>query len=452
MIRAVVVLLLVALTPVTGARAAPPCEPRACLTQAVELLRSEAGTPLPEVRKKVEAPLATACGADLGQGCYLLGSLLRDGVGVTQDLPRARATLVKGCDAKDANACRILGYMIAKGEGGPVDIPGAIVPFLDACHLAHRGVPGQGPDMKQVDTLCGELHIALSNLDPHDPLHLAAAPALRALAKGAKIGHVPAASRSELRMYAAYVACATGDQEACLDLADEVTNDIVGATAWGSPRRWPWFEEPSVVQLYATACEQGLVRGCRRWGDALSERHRSDPNHAASADAWERACAAEDATACTALGNWHADCDPTRPVVAGRALCDPEAATKTWKARCDGGSKAACAAVEVLTRRAQDAATLPALLVKCDQGDLQACSDASFATRPGPQRVALGERACKGGIEGSCHTLARILSFGEGVPVDKVRGGELTRRVCNPGGGDSCAMLCAVNPGACPTR
>ncbi|MCC6624508.1 MAG: sel1 repeat family protein [Deltaproteobacteria bacterium] len=432
------------------ARAEPPCQPEACLEQAVAKLTTEQGKPSPTVRKAVIKPLTTACDAGLGQACYLLGAILREGVGVTADPARAREMLAKACDKDDGTACRTLGYMLAQGEGGPVDVPASIEPFRDACQIAYRPSPGTRSDPKQADLVCGELETALRGLDPTVPAHLAAAPALRKLSKATKLGHMPALARSALRMNAARIACAAGgDHEACLDLADEIDSDAESARIWGLPRRWPELGERLMIDLRKAACEAGVARGCRRWGDAVAALHVSDGNHAEGALLYERACLADDEVACAGLAAWHLDCDPARPVVGGAATCDPDAAAKAWKARCAGGLKAACGAADRLALGVASRARLPALTQACAAGDVMACGEGAYAAPAGRVRVDLLEKACA--LDSvSCHGLARVLTYGEGVPADKARGAELTRRLCNPGGGDSCMMLCAAHPGACP--
>ena len=65
------------------------------------------------------AAFIRACeGGDM-RGCNSAGVMLRQGRGMTRDLPRARRLVKQACDAKLAIGCFNHGAMLASGEGGP---------------------------------------------------------------------------------------------------------------------------------------------------------------------------------------------------------------------------------------------------------------------------------------------------------------------------------------------
>ncbi len=74
-----------------------------------------------------------ACDDGDPNGCYILGDMYDNGLGVKQDHFKAVKLYTKSCDAGIAQGCNNLGVMYYKGEGCKQDISKAQEYFRKAC-------------------------------------------------------------------------------------------------------------------------------------------------------------------------------------------------------------------------------------------------------------------------------------------------------------------------------
>ena len=109
----------------------PSCPPGFVLT--------EDGCENPQADTPYQCELgdSSTCQAQCDKGnagsCYILGTMLRDGVGSTKDWKRAATLLAKACKADDAEACRAAGTMFAAGQGVKADTKAAQTMLKSSC-------------------------------------------------------------------------------------------------------------------------------------------------------------------------------------------------------------------------------------------------------------------------------------------------------------------------------
>lgn len=92
-------------------RAADPCDGRdlrRCAQSAAQAMRNN--TQLDKARTWA----GLACDGDVGQGCYLHGALLADGLGGDEDEVRALTSFERGCELEFAGACWAAGKLYRK--------------------------------------------------------------------------------------------------------------------------------------------------------------------------------------------------------------------------------------------------------------------------------------------------------------------------------------------------
>jgi len=108
--------------------------PLACAMVALNLLRDVGGTG--DHAKNIELAtyaLIKSCEGGSGFGCYNLGVIARDGVGMPADPKRAYVTFERACAAGEALGCREQGIALSSGSGAARDPTRAIALFEQAC-------------------------------------------------------------------------------------------------------------------------------------------------------------------------------------------------------------------------------------------------------------------------------------------------------------------------------
>jgi uncharacterized protein len=115
-------------------------EPRACAMVGVNLLKDVGGTG--DHAKNVELArlaLVKSCDGGAGLGCYHLGNMAHNGVGMKPDPALAYAMYDKACSNGEMNGCLAQGHVLATATGVAKDEPRALALFEKACtaEVAH---------------------------------------------------------------------------------------------------------------------------------------------------------------------------------------------------------------------------------------------------------------------------------------------------------------------------
>ena len=74
-----------------------------------------------------------SCDSENPDGCYSLGKLYAEGIGVEQDLPHAATLYQKACDEGESRGCSDLGMLHLRGKGVALDYARATRLFDQAC-------------------------------------------------------------------------------------------------------------------------------------------------------------------------------------------------------------------------------------------------------------------------------------------------------------------------------
>jgi TPR repeat protein len=185
----------------------------------------------------------------------------------------------------------------------------------------------------------------------------------------------------------------------------------------------------------AAACERHDLPRCVEYGFMRQTGRGVDPNVAAAADLFRRACEGGVASGCTnaaVLAVSGADA-PTRW---------PDALATLRKA-CEGGGAAACNDAAVLEAglpfvvRQQQGESL--LAFACSATVPFGCSDVGVVTTPPPVTADLARavehlaRACKAGVGVACANLGAMSENGAGTPKSRPRARELYAQACAGG-------------------
>lgn len=100
---------------------------------------TDAGCEKPEPDKPYQCELGDSdtceqqCKKGHAGSCYVLGSMLYQGLGGRKDWERAASVLVKGCDGDSAEACRVAGAMYSTGQGVDKDAKRAESMLTKSC-------------------------------------------------------------------------------------------------------------------------------------------------------------------------------------------------------------------------------------------------------------------------------------------------------------------------------
>ncbi len=255
---------------------------------------------------------------------------------------------------------------------------------------------------------------------------------------------------------------------------------------------------PETVQIetvgeafFGQRCRDGRADACAELGRRRIVASTSEEETRDALALYEKACAADDASACAELaGQWidrhgegetltEADaartaevarkgCDGGNPSACahlgllyslGRGVAQDDArATSLYEIACDGGDPAGCYNVGLNYEKQRgaprnDARSLLGYVYGCEGGYPQACTNLGYLYDRGigviahPERAAqLYERACAGdactpGDPIGCANLGIFLRDGHGIPKDERRAAEMLERGCDGNVAAACNNL-----------
>ncbi|MFH1531656.1 MAG: SEL1-like repeat protein [Pseudomonadota bacterium] len=214
-------------------------------------------------------------------------------------------------------------------------------------------------------------------------------------------------------------------------------------------------EDPDrAAALYRKACKGGAMVGCNNLGVAYEEGLILEPDIVRARDLYRQACDGGHARACTRLAGLHArGCFADGPGGACAAAPDEEAALAALiEAHCEeAGTPIACAAASVwLLTKTPDAPEVVVRLEKaCDGGEQWGCATLATVHRAGAggltkdadQAEILGEVACEAGFLQACRDLGAAFINGDGVKKDAAKGLAWARKACTPEANTFCPDL-----------
>ncbi len=238
----------------------------------------------------------------------------------------------------------------------------------------------------------------------------------------------PAAARE------AREACALGDQDGCVSLAQ---------LAIGEAQTLP--DEPLAYALAILACEAGHYAGCvlfveRDWSYFLTEHETLFP----ATDRFHEGCADGDAEQCYWLGRIWSGYHSHHGVEQ-----DPEKGQAFFKLGCELGSDAACGLVQPPKLSPEEA--FADAMEGCANGDGAHCYSVGYSyvmgrgvERDTPKGLDFLGQACGSGYGHGCFFTARLYEEGRHVPADAGRALAYHDRACDAGWSQSCTHLAGL--------
>jgi hypothetical protein len=354
-----------------------------------------------------------ACAIGSNTGCKLAGDAYRDGAGTAVDIGQARARYDRACegvgDSLSPNACEALGRLDDLGTGGPKDPRKAIASYGRACRF------GLANDCYWLD---GVAKAAQLGADGQAAVVQALTAACDAKVEDACVAHgwVLALGYSGARdPRAAFqrwdAGCTRGVTGACLALAGAYRNGIGVVADLGQART-----------RYTDLCNKNEASACT----ALARMLNDDGKAADAFALYRRACDADNAEACNAVGFAH--------YTSHGAPWDVVKAAAAYVKTCELGEPIGCANVGELyeygVAYAKDPAKAYAYYqractpnsdIGCGRLARYYASGAGGATKDIPRAITAYRRACESeySTPEPCHELAELLrSSGQGTPSD----------------------------------
>ncbi|MGV8949491.1 MAG: caspase family protein [Cypionkella sp.] len=329
--------------------------------------------------------LQELAGKEYPAGIFALGDAYENGEGIGQNGGLALNYYDRACKAAHETACASYARMLFYGTGGAADKPLAIKLLRDSCA---RG-SGFG---------CEFAALALEE----DPAH--------------KDEVVPLLQKG----------CEQKDDYACAALA---------------LRQWQGEDYSAALTNYAQACDHGIGWACRNLGLMQRDGQGAPADRVAAAARLEKACALDNADACSDRGWLSVD------------QGDEAKALGFFKTGCDLKGGGSCTNVGFQIEQGKGATTdrqeaLHYYELGCSYGDGTGCNNIAnltYSTEPGPQGLRKSmeyhRKACDLDIALGCRSVGMLLFDGTVDAADQTAGLDLLEKSCTLKSGQGCATL-----------
>lgn len=376
--------------------------------------------------------------------CDLLGFILGQGIGVTQDLPASARWYDVACTQGNGVACRVMGDKTSNGTGVSVNASAAVKYWEKACELGeglgctwagkyHFWGDDASGLAKQPARAFELLHLGCLR-DDHEACQWAG----ELLTLGTDGTGVADPKRGVLYFDAG---CSLGRGQSCSWAGD--LYDDGRATGAADPA--------TAIRNWETGCFATVkpeVFGCRQAGARRRTGDRADKDLAAAARAYTRACELEGGDDCMTAdtiigeGGLDADAQAALRLAADTACTRPD----------DQGGRieTACVTIAYLQRNGSSAftkdprASIAGLEASCARGYHHACVLAGEVYQFGLGVVTNEDKArqyfattCDAGYQHACFALANFLNA---TGKEKEAFGLLTN-ACNDGHPSACNVL-----------
>ena len=240
---------------------------------------------------------AKACAGGDAIGCYNLGQMYRQAIGVEQDEARAASLYRQACDGGDADGCANLGFMYANARGVERDDARAVSLYRQGCDGGNAGG-------------CTRL--------------------------GFMYGNARGVERDDARAVSLYrQGCDGGEADGCTNLG------VMYANALGVEQDYD-----RAVSLYRQGCDGGDTDGCTSLGFMYAQALGVERHYARARSYYYQGCDGGSAGGCYNLGVMHH--------VGDGVEADLDRARLFYQRACDLGEDQGCAWRDRLTETLED--------------------------------------------------------------------------------------------------